>query len=268
MYRSNRSTNSRHSELNTLDLQKGIIYGPVLSRRLGRSLGVNLLPVTFKLCSLNCSYCQYSWTSELSNNGRDFRQYLPSVKEIEIAIKQAFTQKDDFDYLTFSGNGEPTLHPDFPEIVDLCQKIKSEYSPEVKLAILSNSTTCWKPRIRAALEKIDLAMMKLDAGNEYIFKKLNHGKPPITLERIVAGIKGLTKYVIQSMFVQGAVNNSSDFEVQSWLDRLKELNPLSVQIYSIDRGTASETLQKVELHRLNEIAALVKKTMRVKVEVY
>lgn len=251
-----------------LKLQKGIVYGPIKSRRLGRSLGLNLLPNHFKMCSLNCSYCQYGWTSMQTTSGKGCENQLPSVQEVVLALRKAFLLHRNFAYITFSGNGEPTLHPDFPEIIDIVQGMRDQFRPEVKLAILSNSTTSGDPVIREALEKIDLPIMKLDVGNEQAFKRMNHGIPLITLESIVEGLRSLKKFVIQSMFIRGKIDNSSDWEVMSWIKRLQELKPLWVQIYSIDRGTASAQLEKVEISRLKEIARIAEKMTGLRIEVY
>jgi wyosine [tRNA(Phe)-imidazoG37] synthetase (radical SAM superfamily) len=251
-----------------LKLQKRIVYGPIESRRLGRSLGINLSPTTFKLCSLNCSYCQYGWTKSQTNDGKEYKNKLPNLQEVVLSLREAFSVHKDFEYITFSGNGEPTLHPDFPEIVDVVLAMRAHFWPHVKLAILSNSTTCGTPDIRKTLEKLDLPIMKLDVGNEQAFKRMNHGMPPVTLEGIVAGLKSLNKFVIQTMFVRGKIDNSSDWEVKSWIKRLEELKPLWVQIYTLDRGAASEQLERVELSRLNEIAQMAEAITGVQVEVY
>lgn len=242
-----------------LELQKDIIYGPILSRRLGKSLGINLLPTHIKLCSLNCSYCQYGWTQQQISEAGDLRRALPSVNEVVLAVLKALTHINEIDYITFSGNGEPTLHPDFAEIVDEIVQIRNEMRPRVKIALLSNSTTCHRLAIRKAIEKIDLPIMKLDAGTAKTFNKLNHGIPPVTYETVLQGLKALNKYVIQSMFVQGRVNNSTDSEIESWIKRLQELRPMYVQIYTLDRPPASESIEPVPLDRLQKIAERVKK---------
>ncbi|NIR48212.1 radical SAM protein [candidate division KSB1 bacterium] len=255
--------------MDVIELQKSIIYGPVNSRRLGRSLGVNLLPTTFKMCSLNCSYCQYGWTSKMTRYGEDYREFFPSVQQVLLALKDALNgHPNDFDYITFSGNGEPTLHPDFSKIVDLVIETKAYLRSNAKTAILSNSTTCGEPRIKEALDKIDLPIMKLDVGNERAFRKVNHGIPPITLESIMEGLKSLNQYTVQSMFIQGVVDNSTDFEVNSWIEKLLELKPMGVQIYSLDRGAASNRLNRVQMERLEQIAELAEKRTGLKVDVF
>lgn len=251
-----------------LDLQPGIIYGPVKSRRLGRSLGINLLPTRFKLCSLNCAYCQYGWTTELTHSAEDYRQQLPTLTEVVLAVRRALEDNREIDFITFSGNGEPTLHPDFSGIVPAIRRVRDQMMPRSKIALLSNSSTCWQPEIIEALEKIDLPIMKLDVGNELAFKKLNHGVPPVTFEKIVLGLQSLGAMAIQTMFVRGKVDNSTDREVRSWIERLKELNPLWVQIYSLDRGTASDQLESVDHCRLLEIAHMAKEATGLKIEAY
>lgn len=254
--------------MSVIKLQKSIVYGPVNSRRLGRSLGINLMPTTFKMCSLNCCYCQYGWTRIQTNSGIGRREQLPTLADLTVALRQSLEVHKDLDYITFSGNGEPTLHPDFPEIVDVILKIRDQVLPDVKLALLSNSSTCRVPEIRKAVEKIDLPIMKLDAGNELAFKRMNHGIPVVTLRSIVEGLKSLKKFAIQSMFVCGKIDNSTDLEVRSWIERLRELKPLRVQIYSLDRGTASQGLERVELSRLREIAQLANELTGLSVEAY
>ena len=254
--------------MNLLPLQQGIIYGPLKSRRLGRSLGINLLPTAFKLCSLNCSYCQYGWTKELTNCAEKYREYLPSVTDVTQSLAEVLRFHKEIDCLTFSGNGEPTLHPDFPEIMDETIRIKEKLMPQLKIAVLSNSTTCWSPKIKAALVKIDQPIMKLDVGNQASFKKMNHGPAPVTFDKIFDGLKSLSDITIQTMFVRGKGDNSTDQEVKSWINRLEEINPLWVQIYSLDRGTASDQLERVEPARLQEIANMAKEMTGLLIEVY
>ncbi len=251
-----------------INLQKNIIYGPVKSRRLGLSLGINLSPTTVKLCSLNCGYCQYGVTSRLINSGEGFEHFFPTVPEVILAMRDVFMKQNDFDFLTFSGNGEPTLHPDFPQIVDRILEMKAFFRSDIKLAILSNSTTCADPKIRETFSKIDLPIMKLDVGNENAFKRINHGASSVSFKSIVEGLKSLEWFVIQTMFVQGAINNSTDYEVDSWIERLQELNPLWVQICSLDRRPVNKKLEQIALSRLRQIAERTEKMTGLTIEVY
>ncbi len=170
-----------------ISLQPGIIYGPILSRRLGRSLGINLLPANRKVCSFDCIYCQYGYTHELLLNPN--RSMLPSASDVFAAVEHALKKPRSIDYLTFSGNGEPTIHPDFPEIVRGVKEIKSKLHPDAKLAILSNSSRVTDPEIAAALRLLDAPMMKLDAGDEDTFRAINHPVSSVKISDIVTGLK-------------------------------------------------------------------------------
>jgi wyosine [tRNA(Phe)-imidazoG37] synthetase (radical SAM superfamily) len=251
-----------------LDLQKNIIYGPVRSRRLGRSLGINLLPNDQKICTMNCRYCQYGWTEERIDNGVKSIQSLPSRTDIAAAVESALQSDLAFDVLTLCGNGEPTLHPDFAGIVKTINELKNIYRPASKLAILSNSTTCHRPEIRKALAHIDIPIMKLDAGNEEMFRKINRTSGVFRLSDIVDAIRSLRHYVIQSMFVKGAVDNTEPDEVNSWIDRLNTLKPSYVQIYSLDRGTPDKQLEKVSAAELRAIARTTELKTGFKIEIY
>ncbi|MFQ5649310.1 MAG: radical SAM protein [bacterium] len=250
-----------------MQLQKKIIYGPVQSRRLGRSLGVNLLPLTAKLCSMNCCYCQYGWTSRWTNTP-DAKDGLPPLREIELAIGEVLKSGLTFDYLTFSGNGEPTLHPDFETIVNRVLKMRATLRLDFKLALLSNGTTTPDPQLRKTFARIDLPMMKLDVGNEAAFKRMNHGVPPVRFSDILAGIKSLDRVVIQSMFVAGRVDNSTEAQVDTWIDALREIAPLWVQIYSLDRVAADNALHTVERARLMQIARRAQEATGLQIDVF
>lgn len=259
-----------HQHSNVLALQPAIIYGPVQSRRLGRSLGINLLPTSEKICSLNCSYCQYGWTDTVlpDSNGYGYHSLFPSPQSVILAVRDVLKYDHHFDFITFSGNGEPTLHPYFPQIVKMVLELKNTYRSDIQLALLSNSTTAIDPRIHHAFECIDLPIMKLDVGNERAFKRLNRGKRPVTYQRVIDGLTSLKRYVIQTMFVKGRVSNSTDAEVESWIQQLQQLRPEWVQVYSLDRGTADQRLQKVELPHLKEIAQRAQTRTGLTVEVY
>ncbi len=251
-----------------LDLQGGIVYGPINSRRLGRSLGINLLSTSCKICSMNCCYCQYGWTDKLTNSGFTYASSFPTQQAVTRALKAALDSEPQFDFITFSGNGEPTLHPEFPAIVDAVIDMKAFFRCDARLALLSNSTTCSDPGILAALKKIDLPIMKLDAGNQRAYERINRGKAPITFDSIVSGLQRLESYYLQTLFVQGPVDNSSDVEVASWIETLLKLAPLAVQIYSLDRGSANSHLQAVARPRLEQIADLAASVTSLKIEVY
>lgn len=255
-----------------MPLQSGVIYGPVHSRRLGLSLGINLLPSTYKLCSFDCLYCQYGRTAkpilDLSHQIKD----LPRPKEVCDALAKSLQsilrQKKKLDSITFAGNGEPTLHPDLVEIVEAVKLLRDGYLPQAKLAILSNSSTVGKEDVREALKMLDLRVMKFDAGTEELTRQLNGPAPPVYLGDIVAGLRRLRNVILQSLFVQGRVTNSDPDSVVLWLEKVNEIQPTLVQVYTLDRTPAEKRLWKVNLATLQWIASQVRWQVGVPVEVY
>lgn len=258
--------------LKSLALQTGIIYGPVRSRRLGASLGINLLPADYKLCSFNCGYCQYGWTPEPARDAARALNDLPRRGEVadalERALKTIVRKRQTLDAITFSGNGEPTLHPDFPAIVESARGLRDQYLPRARLAALSNSSTVTQPQIRAALDRVDLKIMKLDAGSEEIMHQLNGPAPPFYLKDIVTGLKGLNGVILQSLFVQGRITNADPDSVALWIESVREIHPDLVQIYTLDRVPADNRISKVNLATLQWIASQLRWRSGVRAEIY
>ena len=258
--------------LNAISLQAGIVYGPMRSRRLGLSLGINLLPEDYKLCSFNCLYCQYSWTPEPTLDGSHALKDLPKPDEIaralEKALKAAVRKRLKLGAITFSGNGEPTLHPEFPAIVETAKLLRDNYLPQVKLAALSNSSTVTRPEIRAALDRLDMRIMKLDAGSEEIIHQLNGPAPPFYLKEIVTGLKELKDVILQSLFVQGRITNADPDSVALWIQSVREIHPLLAQIYTLDRVPADHRIRGVNRPTLEWIASQVRWRAGVKAEIY
>lgn len=258
--------------LKSLSLQPGIIYGPVRSRRLGLSLGINLLPSSYKFCSFNCVYCQYGWTVKPILNPAPDIDHLPRPQEVsaelETALQQVVRQKVRLNSITFSGNGEPTLHPDFAEIVGKAKGLRDRYCPETPLAILSNSSTVTSKEVREALDRLDLRMMKLDAGSEELVHQLNGPAAPFYIGEIVAGLKQLKDVIIQSLFVQGRVSNSDPDSVALWVEKVREIRPTLVHIYTLDRVPADKRVEKVNIATLQWIASQVRWQASVPAEVF
>jgi wyosine [tRNA(Phe)-imidazoG37] synthetase (radical SAM superfamily) len=237
----------------TIPLQRGIIYGPVNSRRLGRSLGVNLLPTDYKLCTFNCLYCQYGWTKIHGNHLPDEKAW-PSVSKVVNELENVLRNINPLPaYITFSGNGEPTLHPYFPEIVGEINRLKVMYAPESKTAILSNSTTIIDSNIRDAINALDVRIMKLDCGNEQCLRRYNRPSDGIQFEEIVAGLHMIENVTIQSLFSDGPEGNSHPDDLNSWIEKMKMLVPHQVQIYTIQRGYPSNKILPLSCERLLEI---------------
>ncbi|MGB9589661.1 MAG: radical SAM protein [candidate division WOR-3 bacterium] len=251
-----------------LPLQKGIIYGPVNSRRLGLSLGINLMPTGHKVCSFNCVYCQYGITMALTM--RPNAAELPSPQDVDRALRDALASVKPPRFITFCGNGEPTLHPNFPEIARLVRLVRDELSPGSEIALLSNSTGLLIPGISIAIDElIDLPIMKLDAGDEDTFALVARPAPGISFESILEGLRGLEgHFVLQTLFLRGAVNNSDGPLLDAWMKRVGELRPRSVQIYSIDRPFPTRGLEIVPPERLGEIAAETNKRTGIEVKTY
>lgn len=254
--------------MSPLELKSGIIYGPVESRRLGRSLGINLSPTSRKVCSFNCVYCHYGWTDFLTVDCSKLQNDLPEPDEVRDALEEALKQGIDLDYITFSGNGEPTLHPQFGEIVDLVVEIRNRHSPGKKIATLSNSSMLHKKEVLDALRKIDLSIMKLDCGNPQTFLRLNRPHGSIDYSEIVGNLKNMNGIVIQAMLVNGKLGNAKDEQVMDWIDRVAEIKPDSIQLYSLENPPAEESLSGVGKEKLELIAKRTQEETGVKVEIY
>jgi wyosine [tRNA(Phe)-imidazoG37] synthetase (radical SAM superfamily) len=248
-----------------------IVYGPVRSRRLGRSLGVNLLPAGMKICNMNCAYCQYGWTRRaIRYRGQGLG--WPTAQAVDAALSArlsaAAERNEVIDRLTVAGHGEPTLHPEFEEIAMRLRSVRDRIAPGIPLSILSNSTTAAADDVRRGLGAFDERYMKLDAGDSATFATLNGGGRH--LSDILDALRILSPIVVQAMFVRdarGAVDNSADAPVSTWLDALETIRATRVHIYTIDRSPALASLRPVQSRRLREIAQQVR-TLGIHAEVF
>jgi wyosine [tRNA(Phe)-imidazoG37] synthetase (radical SAM superfamily) len=245
--------------MQNLPLQTQMVYGPVGSRRIGLSLGINLSPYTEKLCSFNCVYCHYGWTKRLTSDPVSKQVLLPEVADLKRQLEEYEVERYLLDHVTFSGNGESSQHPDFGKAVDIAIDFRDRCVPQAKTAILSNSSTVCKEEVRQALLKLDRRIMKLDAGDELTFKKINRPPPEIKFEDIVNGLKELGDFEIQTTFVDGSVSNCDQKAVDEWLATMTDLNPQAVQIYTLDRAPADSQLVAVERQRMRDIFLAAKK---------
>jgi wyosine [tRNA(Phe)-imidazoG37] synthetase (radical SAM superfamily) len=252
-----------------LGLQQGIIYGPVSSRRLGRSLGVNLSPTAYKVCSFNCVYCHYGWTKDLTSDLSAYITDLPSPQAVEDALVRALMALDPPpEYITFSGNGEPTLHPGFEEIVERVVAVRDTQAAEARVAALSNSTGLADDAVLRGLARLDVRIMKLDAGTDEVLKRINRPAVDITVRAIVEGLRNLDDVTFQSVFVEGGVTNTGDKDVEAWLDRVEEVAPRAMQIYSLENAPAMSTLKGVRREKLAGIAHRVKERTGIEPRIY
>jgi wyosine [tRNA(Phe)-imidazoG37] synthetase (radical SAM superfamily) len=245
-----------------MSLHEGLVYGPVRSRRLGRSLGVNLLPPGEKLCTFNCLYCQYGWTRS-TRRSETAPIAWPSPADVMRAVAAALDDLDRngtaVDRITLAGHGEPTLHPDFPVIVEGLRDLRSARVPGTAVAVLSNSTTASNPRIQAALARLDERYMKLDAGDQDTLRHVN--ACAVSIESLVASLRALPNVVIQTMFVSdetGRVGNTSERAVAAWLGALLTIRPEGVHIYTLDRTPAWPGFRPVAREFLEDVARRVR----------
>lgn len=237
-----------------------IVYGPIHSRRLGISLGMNLFPTDGKLCTFDCIYCECGF-----NKDHKPRLSMPRREE----VKKALTEKLDAmrseglvpDVITFAGNGEPTMHPDFAGIIDDTIAIRNEHCPSAKIAVLSNSTMLHKEEVFQALCKIENNIMKLDSVLDKRIRQINDpNQPGFCFEKLLENLCRFNgKLIIQTMFLHGerdgeSVDNLTDEEISGWIEALKKIRPSKVMIYTIDRETPLKTLSKATKEELDAIA--------------
>ncbi|PTN09022.1 wyosine [tRNA(Phe)-imidazoG37] synthetase (radical SAM superfamily) [Mangrovibacterium marinum] len=241
-----------------------IIFGPVKSRRLGVSLGVNLLPTDSKVCSFDCIYCECGWTPRK----REHKAELPSRQQVaqrlEAQLKKMQQAGELPDVITFAGNGEPTLHPDFAAIIDDTISLRNSYAPNCRVAVLSNATMLHREPVFQALLKVDDNILKLDSAIERTVELLDCPMGRFNLAEVMEQLARFGKSAtIQTLFVRGKhkgerIDNTSPEELEAWLTALKKINPAQVMIYTIARDTPAQGLVKIPLDELNQIADRVK----------
>jgi wyosine [tRNA(Phe)-imidazoG37] synthetase (radical SAM superfamily) len=242
-----------------------IIFGPVRSRRLGLSLGINLLPTHKKHCSFNCIYCECGWTPPFSDDPLHFPERQLVSAFLEQRLKEMVEEDYLPDALTFAGNGEPTLHPEFAGIVDDTIVLRDKYTPEAKVTVLSNASMIHDPKVFRALLKLDNNILKLDAGSERIFKLINNPVLPVNFSDLIGNLKEFEgNLIIQSMFLRGyfkdqLVDNTTEEEVNEWLRHIIGIHPKMVMIYPIARATPVHALEKIPVAELEVIAERVRK---------
>lgn len=240
------------------------IFGPVHSRRLGVSLGINLLPADGKVCTFDCIYCECGFNADYRP-----KQPLPTREEVRSALEARLRDMQQNgptpDVLTFAGNGEPTAHPCFPEIIEDTLALRDNYFPNAKVSVLSNSTFIHRPAVFEALNKIDNNILKLDTVDEEYVRVLDRPAGHYSIRKIIEGMKAFKgNCIIQTMFLKGSykgqdMNNTSDKFVLPWLETVKEIAPRQVMIYTIDRETPDHDLQKATHEELDRIVTLLEK---------
>lgn len=253
--------------LRQITLQDSVVYGPVPSRRLGSSLGINPLPVSYKLCSSNCVYCQYSWTPT-SHELERIQRAAELLTDIEAAFRHHAEQGTPVDCITLAGNGEPTLHPDLEELIVGTKALRDQHFPLAKVGILSDATQIHRPEVARALAQLDVRYMKVDGGDEATWRAVTQPQGSADWTRMIDALKRLPAITLQSMFIQGSVDNTTDDHIDRWIALVGELRPLSVQVYTIDRAPADARVTKVPLAMLHSIAERLTTRTDISAEVY
>jgi len=229
-----------------LAIKKDIIYGPVSSRRLGASLGINVFPGSRKVCSFDCLYCQYGWTSRHTLDGISIEEY-PGAGEIGEALEKALANPAvEPAWLTLSGNGEASLHPAFVEIVERIISIRDNVAPSAKTAILSNSTTVGDEAVRGALARLDRSIMKLDCALEELFLSYNRPCEGVKLSTVLAGLaelSALKPVTVQILLTAGRGGNYTERNTIALREALQRIRPESVQLYTLHRGYPSDEIE-------------------------
>ncbi|MDE6578497.1 MAG: radical SAM protein [Muribaculaceae bacterium] len=249
------------------------IFGPIHSRRLGVSLGVNLSPNDGKVCSFDCIYCEAGYNSQgTGTTGLPTRQEVRKL--LEERLHTMSENGEPLDVITFSGNGEPTMHPDFPGIIDDVLELCSRYYPSAKVSVLSNSTRIFNPGVAEALKKVDNNILKLDSAIEptmrLIDQPVNKG---FTVEKVVEALKQFSgEAIIQTMMLRGEhngkkVDNTTPQEIEALVEAYKAIKPREIMLYSLDRSTPEERLVKVEREELDRIGKYIADKTGIKVQV-
>lgn len=234
------------------------IFGPIHSRRLGVSLGINLMPADGKICTFDCIYCECGFNAQ-----RRPTRPRPTRTEVADALEQRLkrmkAEGPTPDVLTFAGNGEPTLHPDFAAIIDDTIALRDRYFPEAKISVLSNSTAAHRADVHAALMKVDNNILKLDTADPRYIAIVDRPTCRYDVNEVVSTLKSFGGHVIiQTMFLKGKagsadVDNTGEEYVGPWLEKVKEIAPMEVMIYTIDRETPDRELLKASPEELNAI---------------
>lgn len=244
------------------------VFGPIHSRRLGSSLGINLMPSSRKVCNFNCIYCECGWNPEPLQQGKKEGSLMPGRDTVALALEEKLRmlakEGKAPDAITFSGNGEPTLHPDFSGIVQDTMALKNKWSPGTKVCVLSNSANLDKKGVMEGLMLSDLRIMKIDSAIEKTLRLINNPEGGYSLERTVSLLKRFGgDFTLQTLFLTGSVDgkivdNTTAQELEAWYDLAEELKPRQVMLYTLDRQTPAPGLHKCPAEKLYSIARVLK----------
>ena len=211
------------------------------------------------MCSFNCVYCHYGWTKEQAVDFSKYHKDLPAIDEVVKSVAQALKSPREFDFLTFSGNGEPTLYPHFAELVEEVASLRNKYRPKVKVALLSNSTGLARESILLSLSKIDFAVLKLDAGTDEKFWVINRPARGINFSEIIDSLCSAKELYILTLLIEGNPSNVTEDDLKAYFQKISFIQPKEVHIYSIDRPVPNRAISLVSKDRLEEISDWDKK---------
>jgi wyosine [tRNA(Phe)-imidazoG37] synthetase (radical SAM superfamily) len=237
-------------------MREKIVFGPIRSRRLGSSLGINILPERGKLCNFDCIYCECGWNRDGRGDTR-----IPVAADLRAALEaklsSCLAEGVGIDSITFSGDGEPTINPEFPEMIDVTLELRDRYYPEALVSVLSNATMVHREAVFDALRKVDNPILKIDAPTTELARIINHPAPGYRVEDIVEALKRFEgDFILQTMFLRCEGFDSSAPEVLSgWMDIVRTLRPREVMVYTIDRDTPQKDLQKFTPEEMRALVA-------------
>ena len=249
----------------------GLAYGPVLSRRLGRSLGINPLGDT-KICSFDCTYCDLGPTEIKMNQLKTYEKF-PKLDDIEEAVREALREQshdEPVDWLTFAGHGEPTLYPEFPEAIERILQVRDELAPNAKVTVLSNGAHLESRKMISAMNRLDERMIKVDAGNEAVLKIINNPLIRAGLQKVISGSRSLDDCIVQSLFIKGddEVANSMDRYIEDWMEVVGIIKPKAVHLYTLRYVPSQPNLMPADEDLLYTIASKLKRRTMIEASVF
>lgn len=238
-------------------IREETVFGPIFSRRLGTSLGINLLPEKGKICNFDCIYCECGWNKD----GRDDAALPTAAKvrhDLERMLERLRNEGTKVDSITFSGDGEPTLNPEFGQIIDDTLALRDQWAPTAKVSVLSNATRAHVPEVFAALTKVDNPIMKIDAPTNELAARINKPAPGYDVARVVEALKQFRgNFVLQTCMLRSKeydFDSSREEVVAGWMDIVRQLRPREVMVYTIDRPTPAQGLEKLTVEEMTALA--------------
>ncbi len=235
-------------------MREELVFGPIFSRRLGASLGINLLPEKGKLCNFDCVYCECGWNKDGRGDSR-----LPSVEELRSALEAKLSACRDagtrIDSVTFSGDGEPTLHPSFGPIVDVTLALRDAYCPGAKVSVLTNATRLHVPEVFAALRKVDNPILKLDAADDDSVRLINRPTGRYRVQDVIEGMERFEgDFILQTLFLKSpSFDSSAPEHLLPWMDVVRRLHPRKVMVYTLSRETPAKDLEKFTAAQMEDL---------------